>query len=119
MKYITSLVNAVLLVVLGVWGYVVGGSITALIPVVFGVILLLLYPGVKKEAMVPAHIAVLLTLIVAIALFKPLSAAWIRSDGPAIFRTALMFTSSVLALICFIKSFRDVRRARKAQEEDA
>ncbi len=117
MKYITILVNAVLLVVLGIWGYVAGGSVTALIPVVFGVILLILYPGVKKEAMVPAHIAVLITLLVAVALLKPLSSAWVRSDGPAIFRTALMFTSSVLALICFIKSFRDVRRARKAKEE--
>ena len=99
---------------------VVGGSITALIPVVFGVILLILYPGVKKEAMVrntcASRRASLVTLIVAIALLKPLSAAWARSDGPAIFRTALMFTSSVLALICFIKSFRDVRRARKSKE---
>ena len=85
MKYLSSLVNALLLVVLGIWGYVVGGSITALIPVVFGVILLILYPGVKKEAMVPAHIAVLLTLIIVIALLKPLGAAFDRSDGPAIF----------------------------------
>ena len=96
-----------------------GGSITALIPVVFGVILLILYPGVKKEAMVPAHLAVLLTLNCYDCFLKPLSAAWARSDGPAIFRTALMFTSSVLALICFIKSFRDVRRARKLKEEGA
>lgn len=117
MKYLSSLVNALLLVVLGIWGYVTGGSVTALIPVAFGVILLILYPGVKKEAMVPAHIAVILTLIVAIALLKPLSAAWGRSDGPAIFRTIIMFISSVLALICFIKSFRDVRRARKLKEE--
>ena len=49
MKHLSSLVNALLLVVLGIWGYVVGGSITALIPVVFGVILLILYPGVKKR----------------------------------------------------------------------
>ena len=117
MKYLSSLINAIILVVFGIWGYVVGGSATALIPVIFGVILLILYPGVKKEAMVPAHIAVLLTLVVAIALLKPLSAAWDRSDGPAIFRTIIMFISSLLALICFIKSFRDVRRAGKLKEE--
>ena len=117
MKYLSSLVNALLLVVVGIWGYIAGGSVTALIPVAFGLILLILYPSVKKEAMVPAHLAVLLTLIVTIALFKPLNAAWIRSDGPAIFRTALMFTSSAFALICFIKSFSDVRRARKLKEE--
>ncbi len=115
MKYISSLINAIILVLFGTWGFIVGGSVTALIPVVFGLILLILYPGVKKEAMVPAHIAVLLTLIVAIALLKPLGAAWERSDGPAIFRTAIMFTSSLLAFIYFIKSFRDVRRARKGE----
>lgn len=116
MKYLSSLVNALLLVVLGIWGYVTGGSVTALIPVAFGVILLILYPGVKKEAMVPAHIAVLLTLIITIALLKPLGAAWDRSDGPLIVLTGIMFASSLLALIYFIKSFRDVRRKRKLQE---
>ena len=113
MKYISSLINAIILVLFGIWGFIMGGSVTALIPVAFGLILMILYPGVKKEAMVPAHIAVLLTLIVAIALLKPLGAAWERSDGPAIFRTAIMFTSSLLAFIYFIKSLRDVRCARK------
>ncbi len=116
MKYVSSLINAIILVIFGIWGYIAGGSVTALIPVAFGVILLILYPGVKKEAMVPAHIAVLLTLIVTIALLKPLGAAWDRSDGPAMVRTAIMFASSLLALIYFIKSFRDVRRKRKLQE---
>jgi hypothetical protein len=116
MKYISSLLNAILLVALGLWGYQVGGSTTALIPVGFGVALLLLYPGVKKEAKVPAHIAVLLTLIVAVALLKPLSAAIERGDNGAVIRTLLMFVSSVAALVSFIKSFIAVRKARKAAE---
>jgi len=116
MKYLASLLNAILLVVLGFWGYQVGGSTTALIPVGFGVVLLLLYPGVKKEAKVPAHIAVLLTLIVAVALLKPLSAAIERGDNGAVIRTLLMFVSSVAALVSFIKSFIAVRKARKKAE---
>tara|TARA_X000000950_G_scaffold241629_1_gene295366 strand:- start:897 stop:1247 length:351 start_codon:yes stop_codon:yes gene_type:complete len=116
MKYIASLMNAVLLVALGLWGYQAGGSATALIPVGFGVALLLLYPGVKKEAKVPAHIAVLLTLIVAVALLKPLSAAIERGDTGAIIRTLLMVVSSIAALVAFVKSFIAVRKARKAAE---
>ena len=116
MKYVSSLINAIILVIFGILGYIVSGSVTALIPVPVGVILLILYPGVKKEAMVPAHIAVLLTLIITIALLKPLGAAWDRSDGPLIVLTGIMFASSLLALIYFIKSFRDVRRKRKLQE---
>lgn len=116
MKYLASLLNAILLVVLGFWCYQVSGSTTALIPVGFGVVLLLLYPGVKKEAKVPAHIAVLLTLIVAVALLKPLSAAVERGDNGMVICTLLMFVSSVAALVSFIKSFIAVRKARKEAE---
>jgi hypothetical protein len=116
MSHITSLINALSLIILGFIGYQAGGSATALIPVGFGVVLLILVPGVKKEQMVPAHLAVLLTLIVAIALFKPLSAALGRDDGAAVIRTSIMLATSVMALICFIKSFVVVRRARKATQ---
>ena len=45
-----SFVNAVTLISFGLWGYVdVDYSPTALIPVVFGVIILALNSGLKKE----------------------------------------------------------------------
>ena len=71
MSHITSLINALSLIILGFIGYQAGGSATALIPVGFGVVLLILVPGVKKEQMVPAHLAVFLTFTVAFALLKP------------------------------------------------
>ena len=113
--YKSSLINAVLLILLGIWGYFGSGSATALIPVVFGLILLILYPGVKKEAKIPAHIAVILTLIVTIALFKPLSASIVREDVGAIIRSLIMLISSVVALIDFIKGFI---AARKLKNQD-
>ena len=85
----------------------------ALIPVVFGLILLILYPGVK-EAKIPAHIAVIL-VIVAIALFKPLSASIAREDVGAIIRSLVMLISSFVALIDFIKGFI---AARKLKNQD-
>ena len=109
-----SLLNALLLIALSAWGYFSSGaaSFTALIPAAFGVLLLACYPGVKAENKVVAHIAVLLTLVVLLALFMPLRGALGREDPLAILRVGLMLASSALALAMFIKSFIDVRRAR-------
>ena len=113
-----SLMNALILIGFGLWAYLGSDtpSKTALIPVGFGVVILALYKGVKKEDKIIAHIAVLLTLLILIALgVKPLPAALSRGDGMAIMRVIVMMISTVVALVFFIKSFRDVRRARAAK----
>lgn len=109
-----SLINAVTLVVLGLWGYFGSEtpSRTALIPVVFGVGMLGLYGGIRKEDKIIAHVAVLLTLLILGGLVMPLKGALGRSDGAAILRVGVMLSTTVLALVFFIKSFVDVRRAR-------
>ena len=55
-----SLINSLFLVSMGLWGYFESDSrpITALIPVIVGVILLLINSGVKKENKIAAHVAV-------------------------------------------------------------
>jgi hypothetical protein len=110
-----SLINAIILVGFGLWAYLGSDSpsTTALIPVAIGVVLLALYPGVKKENKIAAHIAVLLTLLILGGLVKPLLGALDR-NWLAIVRVLVMMISTVAALIFFIKSFIDVRRARKA-----
>jgi len=102
----------------GLWAYFGSEtpSKTALIPVGFGVVILTLYKGIKKEDKIIAHAAVLLTLVILIALIKPLTAALGRDDNMAVLRVAVMMASTAVALFCFIKSFIDVRRARAAQE---
>ena len=116
-----SLINAVILIGFGLWAFLEpkgtgeAASKTALIPVVFGVVILALYPGVKKENKIVAHIAVLLTLLILGGLVKPLLGALDRNDGLAITRVVVMLASTVVALFFFIKSFRDVRRARTAK----
>lgn len=110
-----SLINAVILVGFGLWAYLGSDSPskTALIPVGIGVVLLALYPGVKKENKIIAHIAVLLTLLILGGLVKPLLGALDR-NGVALMRVVVMMVSTVVALVLFIKSFIDVRRARAA-----
>lgn len=116
-----SLINALILIGFGLWAYFGSEtpSKTAFIPVGFGVVLLSLYRGVKKEDKIVAHIAVLLTLLILVALFKPLSAAMGRNDALAITRVAVMLASTAVALVFFIKSFIDVRRAREAKAAQA
>jgi hypothetical protein len=113
--HVASLINAVILIGFGLWGYLGSAtpSKTALIPVVFGAVILSLYKGVKNENKIVAHIAVLLTLLILGGLVKPLTAALGREDSLAIMRVSVMMVSTVLALVFFIKSFIDVRRARK------
>ncbi len=116
--HVASLVNAVVLIGFGLWGYLGSEtpSKTALIPVVFGVVILSLYKGIKKENKIVAHIAVLLTLLILGGLVKPLTAAIGRGDGMVIMRVAVMLIATVVAFGAFIKSFLDVRRARAAKE---
>ncbi len=113
--HVANLINSVILTGFGLWGYLGSEtpSKTALIPVVFGIVLLFLYKGVKKEDKIAAHIAVLLTLLILGGLVKPLTAAVGREDDMAIMRVTVMLLTTVVALGAFIKSFVDVRRARK------
>ncbi|MEM9966691.1 MAG: hypothetical protein AAF755_01180 [Pseudomonadota bacterium] len=109
-----SLINAITLIGCSAWAYwsIAGSSFTALIPAAFAIGLLLCYPGVRSENKVIAHIAVLLTLILLIALYMPLASALENGASGPMVRVGLMIGTTVLAMIFFIKSFRDARRAR-------
>jgi len=112
--YLASLINAILLIILGLWGYFGSEtpSVTALIPVFAGVILIFLNSGLKKENKIIAHIAVIITLLVLGGLVKPLLGAFGRDDTAAIIRVVIMILSTLVALISFIKSFIDARKNR-------
>ena len=110
-----NLLNSIVLIAVGGWGYFDGDgkSITALIPVIFGVVLLLCYSGIKKQKKVIAHIAVLVTFICLIGLFMPLNGAIERGNDIAVGRVSAMIVSSLTALIFFIKSFIENRKTSK------
>ena len=110
--HLASLINAVVLIGCSAWAYLGASSFPALIPAAFGIALLACYPGVKAENKVIAHIAVLLTLVVLVALVMPLRGAIARGDTLSLIRVAAMMATSAFAIVYFIKSFRDARRAR-------
>ncbi len=113
-SYKANLINAIVLVAVGLWGYLASEtpSVTALIPVAFGGVFLLLSQGIKKDNKVIAHVIVVLTLVIIIALFKPLFGAIGRNDMQGISRVGLMILTSIFAMIYFIKSFIDARKSR-------
>lgn len=114
--YTANLINAATLILCGALGFlsIGGASWTALIPAVFGVALLLCHPGVKAESKLVAHIAVSLTLVMLIALYMPLSSALQNGATGALLRALAMAVTGIIAMVYFIKSFRDARRARDA-----
>lgn len=110
---VTNLVNALVLIAMSAWGYLDAerSSVTILIPMIAGVVLLLCQPGVKSENKVVSHIAVLVTALILLALFMPLSGAISRGDPMAIGRVATMTLTSLVALIAFVRSFITARKA--------
>lgn len=110
-----NLLNSISLIVMSLWGYLTSESpsVTALIPTVIGLILLLCYSGVKKENKIIAHVAVLLTLIILVALIKPLTGAIDRADNLAIARVLIMIFTTIFAMVKFIQSFIEARKNRE------
>jgi len=100
-----NVLNSVCLIIIGLWGYLEVTSPTALIPVGFGVALLLCVPGLKKGNKIIAHIAVLLTLIILLALVGMRLPKSIDQGGIGLIRVILMIGTSALSMIYFVKSF--------------
>lgn len=113
--YVANIINALVLIVMGGWGYLGSEdpSPTALIPVAFGVIFLAVTPLFKKDNKVVAHIVVLLTVVLIAALVMPLKGALERGDSTAAMRVGIMIVSCAFAMLWYVKSFIDARKARQ------
>ena len=96
--YVANIINAIILIVLGGWGYFASEapSLTALIPVCIGIVLIAITPGFRVGNKILVHIAVTLTLLVLIGLLKPLLGVIGRSDYLGLARVIIMMISSLL-----------------------
>jgi len=112
--YQVNLITGIVLILAGVWSYLNSTSPTALIPAAFGLIFVIVTPMFRKGNRVVAHIVVVLTLLLIIALFRPLMGAIGDSDTMGMVRVGIMMAVSVIAMIIYIKSFIDARRANNA-----
>ena len=109
-----NLINSIALISMSAWGYVDTDSFTALIPAFFGLILLLLGAMLSNEKLVKlsAHLVVLFTLLILLALVIQVLPGVFERGGIGLIRVILMISSSALAMIVFIKSFIDNRKSR-------
>lgn len=104
--YRIMIANAIVLIGLGIYGYFISGSPTALIAPGIGVILLILSFPVKNENKTAAHIAVVVTLVAALMFFVT---GIIR--GNIIIIIMAVFTA--IALFMYIMDFMKRKQERE------
>ena len=109
-----NLVNSIALISMSAWGYIDTNSFTALIPAAFGVVLLILGTMLTNEKLVKisAHLVVLFTLLILLALVIQVLPGILDRGGIGLIRVILMILTSSIAMIVFIKSFIDNRKSR-------
>lgn len=110
-----NVLNAITLIGMSIWGWKASGSNTALIPLIFGVILIVLTNSIREHNKVVAHIAVVITLVALVALcVKPLPAA-IERGGMGLFRIIAMVVTGLISMIIFIQSFIAARKNKQTR----
>jgi len=107
-----NLLNATTLILMSIWGYKATGSHTALIPLAFGAILFYFTNSIRSHNKAVSHIAIVLTLVVLGALVGMRLPKSLDQGGPGLYRVLAMIFTGVLAMIFFIKSFIDARKAK-------
>ncbi|MBN8583602.1 MAG: hypothetical protein J0M37_00795 [Ignavibacteria bacterium] len=90
-NHIIMMINAVILIALGIYGYFTSGSPTALIAPAIGLVLFGLSFPTKKDNHIAAHIAVGLTLIAAVTFII----IGIRRANP------MVIAMGVITFLCF------------------
>jgi len=105
--YKIMIANAVMLIVIGLYGFFSKGSPTALIAPGIGLILLVLAFPIKNENKTAAHIGVGLTFVSAIMFFVT---GFLRSN-------TLVLIMAVFTLFAFILYLMDFLKRKKEREE--
>ena len=110
-----NLINSIVLISMSAWGYIDTNSFTALIPAFFGVLLFILGTMLTNEKLVKlsAHLLVLFTLLILLALIIQVLPGVVERGGVGLIRVILMISTSAIAMIIFIKSFIDNRKSRQ------
>ena len=125
--YQANLINVLALILMPIWALIAfeapaddpdKSNLTALIPVVFAVILLFCHGVLKKENKFISHLAVIFTLITIIAIYmKPFSPALDDYNANEsienimrILRSSVMILTGIIAMITFVKSFVKARK---------
>lgn len=104
---LANLVNSIILLTVGSWGYAASGYqyITALIAPVFGLLFLGLHHGLVRERRYAVYPIIGLTLLLLIALVRPLTRELGQQDYAGVARVALMMFSCMVASVRYFQHF--------------
>jgi len=111
----SSLVNSLSLIFVGLWGYIEVTSPTALIPVIFGIgILVAYYLSIKfpEKKKIFVHIVLLLTILIFFSLISTRLSKSIDAGDLSLLRVIIMLTTSLIALLSYTKIFIDNRKSK-------
>ncbi|MEX0778557.1 MAG: hypothetical protein WD491_04070 [Balneolales bacterium] len=114
----TTTVFGIILIILGVGGYVISGmvSATALIPAFFGIVYVILGRLAAKENLRKhmMHAAAALTIILIIPTVGAIGDLFSGDSGAAVISRSLTAIAAIIYLFLCIKSFIDARKVRDA-----
>ena len=106
--------NAFVLMTVGLWGYMASEtpSLTALIPVFAGALLLTFVEKLRYGSKSFFRFSLILTALILIALIKPLIGALSRADSGAIYQIGFMMISCTITMGFFVRKFIKVNKKR-------
>lgn len=107
-SYQVMIFNAIILIALGIYGFIISGSPTALISSAIGLILFFISFPVKKENALAAHIGAGFTALATLIFFF----MGIKRDN------TLIIVMGVISLLASIFYFADFLKRRKEREEN-
>lgn len=108
-----NLINSISLILMGIWGFIDVSSPTALIPTIFGILILIcFFLSNKNEKLnkIFVHVAILLTILILFALVFTRLPKSIDDGGVGLIRVLIMIGTSIFSTGIFIKNFIDARR---------
>jgi hypothetical protein len=103
-----TLINAIVLVALGLWGYLAKSEPTTdatLIPMAFGLVFGIALPLYQEENRLISYLFLVLTLLLTIALWIPMVRAYQAEQTSELIRLSLMVLSCCLALFYYLVAF--------------
>ena len=102
-----NLINSLVLLIIGLWGFGASGwgSTTALIAPSFGVLFLILMPFFNKGNKTVIYAVMVLTLILMIALLRPLTREMGQNDYQGVLRVATMMFSCITTTVVYYRNF--------------
>jgi len=112
--YLISMMNAFILMVLGLWSFL-GSEIPspiALIPVITGALLLSLIKGLRYGSNSMAHISMVVTVLILIAMIVPFISAIRLGDSATTYRIGFMMISCSVTIGFFVSRLIRIRKKR-------